>query len=118
MHSMLRLIGLAALLASACSSSEARHDQPSAAPGAVMRHLIEPARPCIERFRGRIEDPYFTQVRLTPTAGLIGLAFESGPHHDFNSCVVDAVAKARIPADTLAQSVVVPFAFSFAPATN
>lgn len=115
---MLRVICLATLLASACSSPEAQHDPPSGPPAAVMRRLLEPARPCLERFRGRIEDPYFTQVRLTPTNGRIGLAFESGPHHDFNTCVVDAVARARLPADDLAQSVVVPFAFSFAPATN
>lgn len=117
---MVRIFCVAALLASACSdpsssgASPADHGKPAAPPpGAVMRRLIEPARPCIERYRGQIEDPYFTQVRLIPKDGFIQLSFESGPHRDFNTCVSEAVSAARIPADHLDQPVVVPFAFSF-----
>jgi hypothetical protein len=75
--------------------------------------LIEPAKPCIVRFRGHVSDPYFAQVTVTPTQGFIALSFESGQRADFNACVVDAVKAAHIPAGDLDRSLVVPFAFSF-----
>lgn len=79
-----------------------------------MHRLIEPARPCLERFRGRLPEPYFAQIRLTREDGDIALAFESGQAREFNECVIDAVKAAHLPARGLDGSVVVPFAFSFA----
>jgi hypothetical protein len=77
-----------------------------------MHRLIAPARPCLERFRDRLPDPYFAQVRLTRADGDIAVAFESGEALEFNACVIDAVRAARVPARGLDGSVVVPFAFS------
>ncbi len=77
-----------------------------------MHRLIAPARPCLERFRGSLPDPYLAQVRLTPADGDIALAFESGQALAFNACVRDAVKAAHVPARGLDGSVVVPFAFS------
>jgi hypothetical protein len=106
-------------LASACSTSDKSDAAKPPAPEAWMGRLIRPARPCIERFRGRLPDPYFAQVKLSPKDGLIALSFESGPYADFNACVVEAVTAARISAKGLDHPVVVPFAFSFAdPAPN
>lgn len=79
-----------------------------------MRRLIAPARPCLERFRGRLPEPYFAQVRLARVDSDIALAFESGDVPEFNACVIDAVKAARVPARGLDGSVVVPFAFSVA----
>ena len=98
-------------LAAACSSSEKPRER-TPTPGAWMHRLIAPARPCLERFRDRLPDPYFAQVRLTRADDGIAVAFESGDAHEFNACVIDAVKAARVPARGLDGSIVVPFAFS------
>jgi hypothetical protein len=80
-----------------------------------MRRLIDPAKPCIERFRDRMPSPYFASIVLKPTpARLLILQFQSGEETAFNACVVDAVQAAHLPAGTLTSPVAVPFAFSFA----
>ncbi|HEX7702697.1 MAG TPA: hypothetical protein VF403_18285 [Kofleriaceae bacterium] len=119
---MLRAIIVAGVV-SACSSEKPDRTKPDPAkppaPEVWMGRLIRPARPCIERFRGRMPDPYLTQVSLTSKDGLIALSFESGEQAEFNACVVEAVTGAHISADGLDRPVVVPFAFSFAnPAAN
>ena len=85
-------------------------------PATLMRQMLEPAKLCIESYRGRVPDPYFASIRLARSAGgLIALSFESHDQADFNACVVDAIEKARLPAGDLQSPVVVQFAFSFAP---
>ena len=97
----------------ACTATEKSDRDRTPTPQAWMHRLIAPARPCLERFRGRLPDPYFAQVRLTRADGDIALTFESGQAREFNTCVIDAVKAARLPARGLDGAVVVPFAFSF-----
>ena len=81
----------------------------------MMRQLIGPAKPCIERFRGSVPDPYLAEVRLARDAeGRIRLSFVRGDQADFNACVAAAIVAAHIPAGELANPILVPFAFSFA----
>jgi len=105
---------IAACAVSACSPTHESERARTPTVEAWMHRLIAPTRPCIERFRGRVPDPYFAQVRLTAADAHISLAFESGQAPEFNACVVDAVTAARLPARGLDGSVVVPFAFTFA----
>jgi hypothetical protein len=64
-----------------------------------MHRLVAPAKPCLERFRGRLPDPYIARVRLARVDGDIALAFESGQALEFNACVIDAVSVAFSMAD-------------------
>jgi hypothetical protein len=98
--------------ASACSEAKKSEHARTPTPGAWMHRLIAPARPCLERFRDRLPDPYFAQVRLTRADDDIAVAFESGDAREFNACVIDAVRAARVSAHGLDGSIVVPFAFS------
>ncbi len=102
------------LVLAACAPSEKPAPAPS--PQAWMPRLIAPARPCLQRFKGRLPDPYLAQVRVTPVSGDLALAFESGQALEFNACVIDAVTHAHISARGLDGSVVIPVAFSSAAA--
>ena len=102
---------LCILVLAACA--KAPKPAPTPSPQAWMPRLIAPARPCLQRFKDRLPDPYLAQVRVMPANGDITLAFDSGDASEFNACVVAAVAAAHVPARGLDGSVEIPFAFSF-----
>ena len=106
----------AALLCAACSDTPPAHAaQNRDLPATLMRQMIGPAKPCIERFTGRVPDPYLAEVRLERRPdSTIALSFVRGDQADFNACVVEAVASARVPAGALQEPILVPFAFAFA----
>jgi hypothetical protein len=57
---------------------------------------------------------YDVQIYLARNkAGFLGIEIQSGDRLDFNTCIVDAIAAAQIPAGNLHKPLAMPFSFSF-----
>lgn len=76
--------------------------------------MVTAGKACIVRFRPSMPVSYEVQVVLARSdTGFLAMELQSGDRPDFNTCIVDAIEAARIPAGELREPLVMPLAFSF-----
>lgn len=81
---------------------------------AAMRAMFAAGEPCIRKFAAQVPGSYSARVWASRSkSGFLTLEFRSGDRAEFNACIVDAIAAARIPVE-LDSPVEVPLVFDLA----